>query len=137
METSNRDALKYGKELPSLVGCDCFLSLATNSLKIHLDKREREGSYLWIDPPWEFTISSKVIQTADSCPHYTEEDYEVRFSNWCNLIPIREGVIEDIQTDPTGSLSIFLKGGYSIHIPCEFYPDDSPMHYDHWYLKIR
>ena len=25
MKKSNRDALKYSKELPSLVGCNCFL----------------------------------------------------------------------------------------------------------------
>lgn len=137
METSNRDALKYGEELTSLVGRNCSLSLATNSLKIHLDERERGSSYLWIDPPWELRIGSKVVQTADSCPRHTEEDYKARFESWCDLNPIREGVIEEIQTDPTGSLSISLKGGYSIYVPNEYYRDDPPMHYDHWYLRMR
>jgi hypothetical protein len=138
-ETSNRDALKYGKDLPALVGCDCFLSLACNSLKIHLGKREKGGSYFWIDPPWEFRIGDKIVQTADACPHHAEEDYEVRFRSWCDLNPISEGVIEDIQTDSNSSLSILIKGGYSIHVPTEYYPDpdDEPMHYDHWYLRMR
>jgi hypothetical protein len=79
---SARDYDRYHHRLPALRGRKSFVTLATNSIKLHIDEDKRDGTFLWLDPPWEFRREDTIIETSSSCPHYTEPDYERRFRSW-------------------------------------------------------
>jgi hypothetical protein len=132
---SARDYALYHKQLPQLHGRRSFVTLATNSIKVHIDEAKRNGTFLWLDPPWEFRRDDSLIETSDSCPHYTEPDYNFRFASWGSRFqPIFESTIRDIVAAPDGSLKITFESGYDIFLP----QDDSVQTdcwYDHWYYR--
>lgn len=133
---SFRDYAEHHLELPSLVGRPCFLSLATNSVKLHIDENKSDGTYLWIDPPWQFGRHGEVIESSDSCPFHEDDGYDRKFAEWCSrFAPAFDTRIESIEALPDGSLWISLVQGYAFFVPTEFFPDDPPLWYDHWYLR--
>lgn len=133
---SSRDYQEFSAQLPALVGRKCFLTLATNSVKVHLDENTRGGTFLWIDPPWQFGCEGEIIASSASCPHYEETDYERMYQEWrSKFIPASESRIESIEASPDGSLWVHLSDGYAFFVPKEFIPDDPPGWYDHWYLR--
>jgi len=132
---SARDYKEFHARLPTLVGRKCFVTLAANSLKLYIDHDKNGGTYLWIDPPWQFGRDGEIIESSSSCPHHEEEDYERRFHAWCSGFEItRGGMIQKIRASSDGSLWIHLSGGYEFFAPGEFIPDDSPSWFDHWYF---
>lgn len=133
---SARDYKEFHAQLPALVGRKCFVTLATNSLKLHIDQDKMGGTYLWIDPPWQFGRDGEIIESSASCPHHEEEDYEKRFRAWSSGFEItRGGVIQKVQASPDGSLRIHLSDGYAFFAPKEFVPDDPPSWFEHWYFQ--
>lgn len=133
---SARDYAEHHLELPSLEGRLCFLSLATNSVKLHIDENKCDGTFLWIDPPWQFGRHGKVIESSDSCPFHEDDGYDRKFAEWCSrFAPAFDTRIESIEALPDGSLWISLALGYAFFVPPEFLPDDPPLWYDHWYLR--
>ncbi|HTL69272.1 MAG TPA: hypothetical protein VL200_16520 [Lacunisphaera sp.] len=130
-----RDYKEFHAQLPSLVGRKCFVTLATNSLKLHIDHDKKGGTYLWVDPPWQFCRDGEIIESSASCPHHEEEDYEQRFHAWSSRFGITRGsVIQKIQASPDGSLWIHLSDDYAFFAPKEFIPDDPSSWFDHWYF---
>lgn len=133
---SARDYAENSAELPALVGRKCFVTLATNSVKLHIDRDQKGGTFLWIDPPWQFGRGEELIESSASCPHYEEERYEERFREWGrHFKPVRESVIEKIDASPDGGLRIGLADGFTFLIPSDFIPEDDPWWYDHWYVR--
>jgi hypothetical protein len=132
----SRDYMEFSTQLPALVGRKCFLTLATNSVKLHLDENRKGGTFLWIDPPWQFGRAGEIIESSASCPHYEEEHYERKFRAWCSkFAPVGECVIEKIEASSDGTLWVHLGDGYAFFVPKEFIPDDPLSWYDHWYLR--
>ncbi|BCU77615.1 hypothetical protein [Luteolibacter sp. LG18] len=134
---SATDFENHGADVPQLIGRRCFLTLATNSLKLHIDADKKGGIYLWIDPPWQFGKDGEIIESSASYPF--EGDKE-GFTHWTSrFAPIRESRFEQIEAQPDGSLWITLADDYQIFVPKEFIPrepDDAFSWYDHWYLNL-
>jgi hypothetical protein len=132
---SARDYDRFHTQLLELRGRRSFVTLATNSIKVHIDEDKRNGTFLWLDPPWEFRRGGTVIETSASCPHYTEPDYKSRFCSWGSRFqPIFENTIREIIASLNGSLQVTFEGGYEIFLP----QDDSVQTdcwYDHWYYR--
>lgn len=137
---SSRDHDKYGAMLDQLAGRKCFLTLATNSLKLHLDENKPYGSYLWIDPPWQFGRHEEIIESSLNHPHHEDENYARDHQTWSShFTPLRENVIEEIESSPDGSLWIRFSKDYAIFVPAgqaSQDPDEDNMWwYDHWYVS--
>jgi hypothetical protein len=131
---SAQDYRLYHDKLSALRGRKCFVTMATNSIKVHIDEDKKNGIFLWLDPPWEFRKDGIVIETSASCPDHTESDYERRFRLWGSRFePIFDSKIRDITAAPSGSLQITFTDGYEV-----FLPEDPSVQtdswYDHWYL---
>ena len=135
---SERDYNKYHHNLHGLAGRRTYLSLATNSIKIHIDEVRKGGTYIWIDPPWEFQKNGKSIASSASCPQHEEDDYGDKFEKWCSQFePIFESCIQTIEVKPTGSLRIRLRHGYEIVVSDDFLSERELLWYDHWYYSDR
>jgi hypothetical protein len=132
---SARDYLLYDSFLPALVGRKSFLTLATNSIKLHIDQNKKAGTYLWIDPPWAFVKTVLWIESSQSCPDYQRPDYRRRFKDWCaRFSPISASEIVNIEANPSGRLLIEFHDSYRLVIPAAWYDDEAhPSWYDHWY----
>ncbi len=130
---SARDYHLYHKKLPALEGRRCFVTLATNSIKLHIDEVKKDGTFLWLDPPWEFRKDGAVIESSASCPNHTEQDYERCFHDWgARFQPIFESIIYGLTADPNGGLQVMLSDGYQIILP-EDQSSETESWYDHWY----
>lgn len=131
---SAKDYQLYHQKLPALQGRKCFLLLATNSIKLHIDETKKNGTFLWLDPPWEFRRGGTVIETSASCPYYTEPDYERRFRLWgSRFAPVFESTIRGIAASPNGGLQITFSDGYEVILP-EDQCNQTDSWYDHWYF---
>ena len=75
---SSRDYQRHHAQLSALRGRKAFATLATNSIKLHIDANKKEGTYLWIDPPWEFYRENVLVGSSASCPDHTLPDYDAR-----------------------------------------------------------
>jgi hypothetical protein len=132
---SARDYDRYHRFLSALKGRRSFVTVATNSIKVHIDKDKKGGIFLWLDPPWEFRKNGTFIETAATYPDHAEPDYERRFELWGNRFkPIFANTIEEVTASPEGSLLIKFEGGYEMFLP----GDDSvqtDVWYDHWYFR--
>ena len=135
-EMSDRDVSKFKNRLLLLVGWQCFVTPATNSIKLHIDENKKVGTFLWMDPPWQFVKGEFVIESSDSCPHYREEGYEQKFRVWCDsFAPVQGRLIVEMDALPNGSLWIRLEGGHAFYLDAEVVPHDPDSSYDHWYLR--
>jgi hypothetical protein len=104
---SARDYHLYHNKLPALGGRRCFVTLATNSIKLHIDEVKKDGTFLWLDPPWEFRKDGAVIESSASCPDHTEQNYERCFHDWAAPFqPIFESIICGLTADPNGGLQV-------------------------------
>jgi len=132
---SARDYEHYRQSLPALRGRKSSVTLAANSIKLHIDEDKENGTFLWLDPPWEFRRDGAVIETAATCPDHTEPDYEPRFQSWCERFePIFDSTIRDIAATPDGSLQVTFEDRYEVFLPAND-SAQSDSWYDHWYYR--
>lgn len=135
---SKKDYSEYGDILLSFKAHQCFTSVATNSIKLHINERKPYSSYIWIDPPWYFMKDDIVITSASDCPYYEEESYKQLFSDWlANFEPIFSTIIKSINYSKDNDLTIRLDKDYSLFIPNTNYEPDEESWYDHWYCSVK
>src|ERR1700721_87915 len=104
---SARDYTQHRHELAALIGRKCFLTLATNSIKLHIDENKKGGAFLWIDPPWQFGRDGDILESSNSYPDHQEAGCEEKHRTWCSRFgPVYETLIEKIDAQPDGSLWI-------------------------------
>jgi hypothetical protein len=128
---SKRDYIENKDALLSFIGRKCFLSLACNSIKLHIDENKVKGTYVWIDPPWQYGKGDEEIESSLSCP----VDDEIQIQEWFKQFdPIWESRIENIVVKPDGEMWIHFQNDYAFFVPKEFIPDDDSW-YDHWYIN--
>jgi hypothetical protein len=132
---SARDYELYHRRLKALQGRKSFVTLATNSIKLHIDENKKNGTYLWLDPPWEFRRHAKTVESSYSCPDHTDSDYAPRFRRWCRRFDsMSESTIATITATPDGALQIAFTSGEELVLPAnETKQPDS--WYDHWYYN--
>jgi hypothetical protein len=131
---SARDYQLYHTLLPALVGRKSFITLAANSIKLHIDENKKGGIYLWIDPPWVFGKNNVLIESSESCPDYRAPNYRRLFSDWvARFSAISGSEIVRIAAKPSGRLSIRFRHSYSLIAPASFDEHGEPSWYDHWY----
>ena len=124
---SQRDLQQNRATLTGFKGRRCFASLATGSIRFRFDDREKQGHYIWVDPPWVFSSASVEITTSSA---YTED----RFKEWCQLFePLRETTFQDFEPGQNGEVTLVFSDGYKLFIPLDPEDDDPESDYDHWY----
>jgi hypothetical protein len=135
---SARDYQLYFDEMVSVTGRKCFVTMATNSIKIHIDRDEKCGAYIWIDPPWIFGRGDQAIESSETCPDYRASDYKERFAAWgMKFEPIFESVIERVEATSKHRLSIFFSHGYELVVPALIRSSEPGAWYDHWYFSAK
>jgi hypothetical protein len=124
---SQRDLQQNKATLTGFKGRRCFAALATNSIRLRFDDREKQGHYIWVDPPWVFSSSLDEITTSGS---YSEDT----FIEWCQLFSaLRETTLQDFESGQNGEVTLVFADGYKLFIPLDPEPDDPDSDYDHWY----
>jgi hypothetical protein len=114
----------------------CLATVAANSLKLHIDENRKNGTYLWIDPPWQFEQGGKLIRTSATCPHHEQADYESVFTEWVRgLQPLLNTRITEVVAGVDGSLALRFEHEYSLVVPPDPTPGDEEDWYDHWYFN--
>lgn len=122
---SASDYTAYAHKLPLLAGRCCSVSLATNSLKLHIDENKKDGSYLWIDPPWQFGLNDTLIDEAWTCPHHEDEGYKESFKAWREqFASISDSTILSIDAVPDGTLQMRFERGYCLLVPADQTPGE-------------
>jgi hypothetical protein len=133
---SSRDYIRYSAALPALVGRVCLATVAANSLKLHIDENRKHGSYLWIDPPWEFMHGESLVRSSRTCPHHELPEYENLFAEWTRgLNPLLSTRILLLDAHEDGTLRLQFERGYSLVAPADAEFGDEEGWYDHWYLN--
>ena len=133
---SKRDYRRDARRLREFDGKRCFISVATNSLKLHLGRRQRSGTFIWIDPPWELSHGSDTVTTSADCPDSAKKSQEARFSRWCTLFaPLYRTTLASAVPKSDGSLTLHFAGGYELFTPSHFIPHLQKLWYDHWYVS--
>ena len=131
---SSRDYERYHDNLSTLQGRRAFATLATNSIKLHIDENKKDGEFLWIDPPWEFYREGILLESSASYPDETATDYDQRVQQWFTKFdPIHETAIAELTASPDGSLQIRFFGGGEIFVPSD--ESERELWYDHWYYR--
>lgn len=124
---SQRDLQNNLDTLTGFKGRPCFAALATNSIRLRFDDREKQGHYIWVDPPWVFSSASEKITDSDS---YSEDT----FKDWGQLFdPLRNTTLQDFEPGQGGEVTLIFSGGYRLFIPLEPESDAPDSDYDHWY----
>jgi hypothetical protein len=132
---SARDYERYHDNLSTLQGRKAFATLATNSIKLHIDENKKDGEFVWIDPPWEFYRDGNLVESSDSYPSDGVPDYDERVRQWFSgFDSIYETAIAEIAASPDGALEIRFFGGGEIFVPSDESVRDD-LWYDHWYYK--
>jgi len=135
---SKRDYRRDAKRIAEFQGRRCLLSLAMNSVKIHIDKRIKRGLFIWIDPPWQFCQDEKLIASSASYPHWKEKNYEIKHEQWCALFnPILKTSLENVIPHSDGSLDLVFSKDYRIFVLKKFLKSKTPLWYDHWYVSRK
>lgn len=135
---SIRDYKRDRENLSKLVSRPAFVTLAVNSIKLHIDKNIKNGTYIWIDPPWQFGQGDQLITSSSDCPSHKVKNYENRFKSWLNYFgPVFSTTLEKAQAKSNGSIELRLAGNYRIiSAPSNLMSDDE-MWYDDWYIDIQ
>jgi hypothetical protein len=110
--------------LRSLVGVPCQRSLATNSLMLRFDFREREKgrAYIWIDPPWRLTAGGIFVTGSADWPVWDGvEEPEVNrplWESWCGLFdPLNATTLaEAVVGSPLPDLRLRFASGHEIEV---------------------
>ena len=124
---SQRDLQQNKGTLAGFKGRRCFAALSTNSIRFRFDDREKQGHYIWVDPPWVFLSASEKITTSDS---YSEDTFE----EWCQLFSaLRETTLRDFESGQNGEVTLVFSDGYKLFIPPESESGNPDSDYDHWY----
>ena len=134
---SARDYAENHKYFDSLVGRRCFLSLAANTAKIHIDENRKGGDYIWVDAPWRLLFRGEVVSSSACYPD--DESCRTLFERWsAEFEPVREGSIRSIAGTENGALTIRLENDFAWEVPADSYQsDDDDDWYDHWYIKLK
>jgi hypothetical protein len=124
---SQRDLQQYKDTLTGFKGRRCYAGLHTNSIRLRFDDPEKQGHYVWVDPPWVFSSSLEVITTSDS---YSEDT----FKEWCQLFrAIRDTRLQDFEAGQNGEVTLVFLDGYRLFIPLDSASDNPDSDYDQWY----
>lgn len=134
---SSRDHQRHQDQLSALQGRRAFATLATNSIKLHIDENKKDGTYLWIDPPWEFYRDGAFVESSETYPDEGVPDSDALVKQWFTRFDsIYETTIADADSSPDGGLQIRFFGGGEILVPPSASERDD-LWYDHWYYKDR
>src|ERR1700751_5638373 len=117
---SKRDIQEFEQQLAAFHGCYVDYSMACNSLKLWAGRSlgQLAAGYIWIDPPWTYSLSDCVIQTAESCPDADQSDYEDKFAIWSQRMRALEGKrLLNHVIALNGDLEIALSDGQKILVP--------------------
>jgi hypothetical protein len=136
---SKRDVQEFEQQLAAFHGCYVDCSMACNSLKLWVGRNlgQLAAGYIWMDPPWTYSISDRVIQTAESCPDADQSDYEGKFAAWSQRMRALEGKrLLNHVIAPDGALTIVLSGGQQILVPATSEGCAESWH-DHWYASTN
>jgi hypothetical protein len=86
--------------LRSLIGFPIKKSNATNSIKLSFDFQEKEKgrAYIWLDPPWRYSLHGKIITGSGDWPRWDGvEDKNLNepiWIAWCKLFaPLDEATL--------------------------------------------
>jgi len=124
---SQRDLQQNRATLIGFKGRRCFASLATNSIRFRFDDRDKQGHYIWVDPPWVFSSDLQEITTSNE---YSEDTFE----EWCRLFSaLRENILLDFEEAGSGEITLVFSNGYRLFVPLDPESDDLDSDYDHWY----
>jgi hypothetical protein len=133
---SKRDHRRDSSRVRTFAGRRCFLSVAVNSLKFHIGRRQKAGTFVWVDPPWQFGKGNDLITTSADCPDGDSKRHESRFRKWCAVFsPLYQTTLEDATSSPDGVLTLKFSGGYKVVTSSDFIPSDQKLWYDHWYVS--
>jgi hypothetical protein len=124
---SQRDLQQNKATLTGFKGRRCFAALATSSIRLRFDDREKQGHYIWVDPPWVFSRALEEITTSDSYSEATFKDWGQLFS------ALRETTLQDFEPGQNGEVTLVFSEGYRLFIPLDPESDDPDSDYDHWY----
>jgi len=136
---STRDYKENHELLPPLEGRRCSLTLAANTIKLHIDENRKGGDYIWIDPPWALLRDGATIATSASYPDPEDEDYQRRHVEWGSQFDdVFESHIHQISATAEGALRIELDDGYAFDAPADpFESEEEDDWYDHWYVWLN
>lgn len=136
---SKRDYTENHTLLLPLEGRQCFLTVATNAAKLHIDKDQKNGTYIWIDPPWSLTKNRAVICSPSSYPDPQADNYKNLHEEWCSQFDaVRESRIESIEATEDGALRIEIEDGFAFEVPADTWQSDGADDwYDHWYVESQ
>ena len=130
---SQRDIEQNRELVRSFQGRRCFVSLHTNSIRFRIDDNDKQGRYIWIDPPWVFSRERDEITSSEGY----SEDTKKSFRDWCNLFePLRDTVMEQHEEGVAGGTTFIFRGGYRLFVPDDGEREED-MDYDHWYALDR
>ena len=135
---SVRDCTRDGDKLPACIGRACFVTVAGNSIKLHLDENRPRGNYLWIDPSWQFGHGQDLITASMDCPSHREENYSSLFKDWAEkLSPVNESKVEAIRILQSGGLEIKFSHDYRLLALSGLQAkEDLEGWYDDWYVSL-
>ena len=136
---SARDYTENHVLLRALKGRRCSPTLAASTIKLHIDRNQKYGDYLWIDPPWNLTRHGEAILSSASYPDHEDENYEVLHRKWAQILSdLVVSEIQEISATSEGALTVELDNGSVLEAPTDNYrSDDADDWYDHWYVCIR
>ena len=108
--------------LRSLVGVPCQRSLATNSLVLRFDFREREKgrAYVWIDPPWRVSRDGRFVTGSADWPVWDgvaePEVNRPLWEAWCALLdPLNSTALaEAVVGRPLPDLRLRFASGHEV-----------------------
>jgi hypothetical protein len=124
---SQRDLEQNRAALVAFKGRRCFASLHTNSIRFRIDDSEKQGRYIWIDPPWMFSHERKEITSWDA---YSDDG----FKKWCQLFePLRNTVLQDFEEEEHGAVTLIFADSYRLFVPIDSESEEDDSDYDHWY----
>jgi len=109
-----------------------------NTAKLHIDKNQRGGSYIWIDPPWTLTRHGRIVASSATYPDHQARDYRKLHDEWCSQFgDVWESQICAIKTTVEGSLKVDIENGFSFEASADtFQSENVDDWYDHWYVRI-
>lgn len=110
------------KAMRSLVRMSCRRSLATNSLMLRFDFREREKgrAYVWIDPPWRLSHNGRFVTGSADRPAWDgvaePEVNRPLWEAWCALFdPLDRTTLSEVLVgEPLPDLRLRFASGHEV-----------------------
>jgi hypothetical protein len=135
-EMPSRDMTESGALLDMFRGCLVNPTFGCNSLKLRVGRQVDRPAlgYIWIDPPWAYSITDTIVQTSEACPYAEETDYQEKFVAWLRKMrPIIGQQFLDYTIKAGGHLTLIFSGDQRIEIPGNTRSPE--LWYDHWYAS--